>query len=433
MKRKIFAALVAVIMVVTMLPLSVMADDITVTTKDQLVAAVATDNASILLGADIELDAKLTISKYITIDLNGHTISGNFYDSLGTVYVGPTGNLIIKDSSEAGTGAITSTETYAIGNYGYVTIFAGTFSSTGTYEEDSETYSYPALYNFYYNDTTYGKATIKRGNFSEIWNCGELDIIDYAKIGVLDNSGNVTLHSGSIETLIARDGKDTGGTADAEVKIFGGTITNTVANTDAEKNTIDRKSIKVFFDAGGGTFVGSSDPVTLTAGEPCPELPVVTKEGYDFKGWWIYYQNKFYAMWITAGYVLDLPANMFDDGSTEFEAVASWKKKPESTPDPEPKPEPKPEKPAPKFDMPRLNLRSIVIDTTEGGKTNVASGRCYGALGSTHRLTLTPDEGYEIGEVLVNGKPVEANKNGKISFVVKGNTYVEVEFVEIED
>jgi hypothetical protein len=134
-------------------------------------------------------------------------------------------------------------------------------------------------------------------------------------------------------------------------------------------------------------------------------------------------------MWITAGYVLNLPANMFDDGSTEFEAVASWKEKPESTPDPEPKPE----KPAPKFDMPRLNLRSIVIDTTEGGKTDVSKGRCYGALGSTHRLALTPDEGYEIGEVLVNGKPVEVSKKGNISFVVKGNTYVEVEFVEIED
>ncbi|MBR5313571.1 MAG: InlB B-repeat-containing protein, partial [Clostridia bacterium] len=104
----------------------------------------------------------------------------------------------------------------------------------------------------------------------------------------------------------------------------------------------------------------------------------------------------------------------------------------EKVEEPETEEEPKPEKPEPKFDMPKLNLRSIVIDTTEGGKTSVASGRCYGALGSTYRLAITPDEGFEIDEVLVNGKPAEVNKNNKASFVVKGNTYVEVSFVEIE-
>ncbi len=99
-----------------------------------------------------------------------------------------------------------------------------------------------------------------------------------------------------------------------------------------------------------------------------------------------------------------------------------------------PEEEPKPEKPEPKFDTPIFpNLRNIVIDTTEGGKTSVASDRAFAALGSTYHLTLTPEEGYEIGEVLVNGKAIEANKNNKISFVVKANTYVEVEFVEIED
>ncbi len=123
-------------------------------------------------------------------------------------------------------------------------------------------------------------------------------------------------------------------------------------------------------------------------------------------------------------------ADCFDnDGDNKCDACGYVLKE---TADPEPKPE-KPElKPEPKFDMPKLNLRSIVIDTTEGGKTGVASGRCYGALGSTYRLAVTPDEGFEVDEVLVNGKAVEA-KNGKISFVVKGNTYVEVSFAEIED
>lgn len=174
------------------------------------------------------------------------------------------------------------------------------------------------------------------------------------------------------------------------------------------------KNYTVSFDANDGDVDTESKSVAY--GLKYGELPEPEKTGFEFMGW--YYEDELVG-------AEDLVAVERD-----HMLVAQWK---ELTSEPKPE-EPAPEeKPEPKFDMPRLNLRSIVIDITEGGKTNVASGRCYGALGSTHRLTLTPDEGYEIGEVLVNGKPVEANKNGKISFVVKGNTYVEVEFVEIED
>jgi hypothetical protein len=73
-----------------------------------------------------------------------------------------------------------------------------------------------------------------------------------------------------------------------------------------------------------------------------------------------------------------------------------------------------------------------VIDTTEGGKTGVGSGKATAAVGSTYRLTVTPDEGYEIDEVLVNGKEAKVSKDNKVRFVVKANTHVEVSFVEIE-
>lgn len=223
------------------------------------------------------------------------------------------------------------------------------------------------------------------------------------------------------------------------------------------------RSYDVRFDLNGGTLVsGELTGKTITTATPYGELPVVEKEGYTFIGWSIRFDPN-YGEKEPEGDVAEASgfAVLFGEGDFTIEGEetkeyaytsycideddivsitpamcefvgnnavvvlrAEWEEVEE---------EPKPEKPEPKFDMPRLNLRSIVIDTTEGGKTNVASGRCYGALGSTHRLTLTPDEGYEIGEVLVNGKPVEVSKKGNISFVVKGNTYVEVEFVEIED
>lgn len=461
MKRKILAALIAVMMVVTMLPLSVMAAE-PVTTEAALRSAVAT-GGTVVLGADIELtNTFLKVADEVTIDLNGHTISGNFESDYGTVYVGTSGRLYVEDYSEAGTGAITSTKSYAIGNYGDVSIYKMTYSSANGSFSGGE--GYAALYNFYYNDSTYGYADIYGGTFDEIWNCGEVDVSD-VEIGIFDNSGGLTLFGGTvIDTLIDRNGEDALGEGTSYINFD---RTN-IASPDVIKNAEDEngKSVDVYekykadkyavrFEVDGGNGTVPTD-LFVTPGKKYGTLPTVTKDGYTFDGWFIRVDTTAedlkeplpFALTLAEDDTADTSEPVYeyvrvdeDDivkieyGMLNYDSEAG-----ETTSDPyivlkafwnevveeETKPEPK-------FDMPRLNLRSIVIDTTEGGKTNVASGRCYGALGSTHRLTLTPDEGYEIGEVLVNGKAVEANKNGKISFVVKGNTYVEVEFVEIED
>ena len=162
MKRKLFAALLALVMVVSILPLGVFAAE-TVTTEAALVAAVANDN-TIVLGADIELTERLMITKNITLDLNGYTLFGNYVSE--TAYVGLSGTLVVNDSSELGTGKIVSAKDCAIGNYGMVTINGGTFVAG-----IDDLYDMAALYNYYYNDTAYGTSVINGGTFDNVFNC----------------------------------------------------------------------------------------------------------------------------------------------------------------------------------------------------------------------------------------------------------------------
>ena len=116
------------------------------------------------LQGDVVLTEKLTISKDISINLNGHNITADFKDDgYGAIYVRPGKNLIIT-----GEGKVSSTKATTIGNYGFVTISGSTVECTDE--------NYAALYNFYYNGTTFGTASISEdadinGN---VWNCGSL-------------------------------------------------------------------------------------------------------------------------------------------------------------------------------------------------------------------------------------------------------------------
>ena len=96
---------------------------------------------TLVLTSDITLTNRVTVSNVVTIDLNGYVITGNINDDYGAIYVGTKGVLTIKDSSPAKTGCIINTIGNAVGNYGIVNIYSGTF--TGNY----------ALYNFYYNNS----------------------------------------------------------------------------------------------------------------------------------------------------------------------------------------------------------------------------------------------------------------------------------------
>lgn len=149
---------------------------------------------TIVLTSDIVLTSRVNVSNVVTIDLNGYTITGNIND-YGTIYVSTKGILTIKDSSSGKTGCITNTVGNAIGNYGIVNIYGGTF--TGYY----------ALYNFYYNNSVYGTSVIYGGTFKSangeppsIANCGDLTI-NGGTIESIDTTNVLNITGGTIESL----------------------------------------------------------------------------------------------------------------------------------------------------------------------------------------------------------------------------------------
>ena len=159
----------------------------------------AIDNAvvgeTVVLTSDIVLTKRVTESNVVTIDLIGYSIKGDVNDSYGAIYVGTKGALTIKDSSSEKTGSITNNVGNAIGNYGVVNIYEGTF--IGDY----------ALYNFYHNNTVYGISTIYGGTFKSavdgspsIANCGDLTVNGGA-IESIDTTNVLNVTGGTIESL----------------------------------------------------------------------------------------------------------------------------------------------------------------------------------------------------------------------------------------
>lgn len=160
---------------------------------------VAIDKAAVgetvKLTSDIVLTNRINVSNVVTIDLNGYVITGNIDDGYGAIYVGTKGVLTIKDSSSKKTGAIINNVGNAIGNYGIVNIYGGTF--TGNY----------ALYNFYYSNSVYGTSVVYGGTFKSadgnsptIANCGDLTI-NGGTIEILDTTNVLNVTGGTIESL----------------------------------------------------------------------------------------------------------------------------------------------------------------------------------------------------------------------------------------
>lgn len=203
---------------------------------------------TVVLTNDITLTSRVTVSNVVTIDLNGHVIAGNINDGYGAIYIGTKGILTIKDSSVKRTGGIINTVGNAIGNYGIVNIYGGTF--TGNY----------ALYNFYYNDSIYGTSVIYGGTFKSvdeksisIANCGDLTIND-GIIESIDTTNVLNVAGGTIKSLYV-------GVADYNPEkqstfVNGGNISNfTVANESENKVIVS-----------GGTFGCEVDSQYLADG-----------------------------------------------------------------------------------------------------------------------------------------------------------------------
>ena len=201
----------------------------------------AIDNAAVgetvVLTSDIALTKRVTVSNVVTIDLNGYSVKGDINDGYGTIYVGTKGDLTIKDSSSRKPGSVVNNVGNAIGNYGIVNIYEGTF--VGNY----------ALYNFWHSDTVYGTSTIYGGTFKSavddgspsVANCGDLTV-GGGTIESVDTTNVLSVTGGTINSLYIGD-------ADYEppiqkTSVSGGYIADlSVANDSANEIAIS-----------GGTF-----------------------------------------------------------------------------------------------------------------------------------------------------------------------------------
>ena len=263
---------------------------------------------TIMLTEDIALTGRISVSSAVTLDLNGYTITGNLDDSYGAVYVGTKGSLTIKDSSAGQTGGIVNNIKHAIGNYGSVEIYGGTF--TGNY----------ALYNFYYGSTIYGVSVIYGGTFKSfdgeslaIANCGNLTVSG-GTIESIDTTNTLTVSGGDIESLYI-------GVADynppsQSTAISGGHIVELAVNTESSNEVavsggtfdtaIDSQYLvdgfKLTYDASTGTYTATeSQGLKVIATSSSRLKDLVIKNGqlifiqdagriaFDFKG-----KRKFY-------------------------------------------------------------------------------------------------------------------------------------------
>lgn len=256
---------------------------------DNLQAVIdAATNTTVKLTNDIFLTSKITVSNSVTLDLNGFSISSDFDDGYGTIYVGTKGALTITDTSVEKTGRIINMSGNAVGNYGSLTVQGGTF--VGVY----------ALYNFYFNDSTKGVATIQQGKFvsavenePSVANCGSL-VINDGLFEVIDTSNSLTVKGGKIKTLIL-------GVADynpqvQETTIQGGQIDQLVISENSEnvlaveggsfKEPLDEKylpaGVKYAYDEGTRLYsvVSSTSnegvKVIATSSSRVKELPIKT-------------------------------------------------------------------------------------------------------------------------------------------------------------
>ena len=222
--------------------------------------AAAADGDTIVLVENIDLGTEmLTIKKQITIDLNGKNITSAYTGDFAALYIGTTGDLTIT-----GEGTITAPDV-AIGNYGKLTIAGGTITGTNA-----------ALYNFYYNDTTYGTATITGGKLNIAWNCGEMTVSG-GEIEYIDNTHQLTVSGGTIGELEINV-PDYIPEENLNNTVSGGTITNTNAVARVG-NSYYLTLADAVASAAGNTVVLLKD-VTLTT----PVFANIDLNGHTLKG-----------------------------------------------------------------------------------------------------------------------------------------------------
>ncbi len=196
MKRKLLAAALTVIMILSLLPAAALAAETTVSTAEELTGAItnAQDGDIIKLGADIAISAPIVVSnKTITLDLAEHTISASsalWDDSDGVKHWSLIEAAAGSDLTITGNGKLQTIEndTYAVdlidggkctiengtivGNVHAVYVFQGELTVNGGNFSVQQVYSENQPYQFVLNcyDANYkngtAKITVNGGTFA---------------------------------------------------------------------------------------------------------------------------------------------------------------------------------------------------------------------------------------------------------------------------
>lgn len=272
MKKRILSSAMALGMVFSMLPASVLADSAAVckigTTDYATIAAAleaaGTNASTIVLSGDVTEKVEIAKDKNITIDLNGFTLTseGDTIANSGKLTIqGEKGKVTTKGAGSAAilnlvggdativNGTIEGFEWYTIKNHGVMTIKDGTVTTPGTKTAsliangwDSETEKGEK------GEADKAKLTIEKGTFE-------------AK----GNSYNAVKND-EFGTLEIKDGKFSVEKADGAVvmnwnvaKIAGGEFTNKAANAYVLSNAFaDETKAKGTLEVAGGTFTGAN-------------------------------------------------------------------------------------------------------------------------------------------------------------------------------
>ena len=290
-----------------------------VSTADELTAAIADVKFdTVKLAANISISSSLTVTRTVTLDLNGYTLTCGDAECDDIFSVNEHGNLTVKDSGTGGkidgqnnncgfsiNGGILTLKSGTIincmtdGDGGAVDIsYGGKFEMSGgaitncKADDDSGAVDIGAGCTFIMNSGTISGcradddagAIFIKGNGSFVMNGGTIENCSACNLGGAVNirkNGSFSMTGGTIKNCTVDEGGSGnavyGRSDEAIVAISGGTIENCGASP------LSFDIFTVSFDSGGGTPV--AEQKVLNARAVRPDGPA--KAGYIFKDWYV--------------------------------------------------------------------------------------------------------------------------------------------------
>lgn len=290
MKKRVFALLLILAMVLAAVPVYTMATDEGINTEEELREALA-EGGEVVLAGNVTLTENgeaLTVEsgKEVTLDLAGHTIAQSQSAQNMSLIVNK-GTLAVKDTVGGGkidytyTGAADTTNSkgnYTIINSGSLTLLSGTIQVAMQGVTGKTSHALYAIHN-----ANSGKVTIENGR---VYNPNNIAIR-------LFSAGDLTVNGGQIEGLravwVQLAGSDTETAPAINVTVTDGTLTGTgIGESNDNKLAIYSYSYgndmkNVVLNISGGTFNGD---IALTGGKNKTNIESATITGGVFNGKW---------------------------------------------------------------------------------------------------------------------------------------------------